>query len=164
MGTLGWVHTLFSFAALAVGGTQLLLPKGTPRHRRLGRAYVAAMAGVLITGMFIYNLTGTFGPFHAATIATAGMVAAAVFAAARKRPAEGWLERHYFFITFSYLGLVAATVSEIATRALGVRGGGPGFWRVAAVSAAVVLAVGGTLIFRRAGGILPALRRMRLAG
>ena len=145
MSALGIVHSLFGIAALAFGTAVVLRHKGTSAHRRLGWAYVVSMAGLLSTSFMIYRLFGGFGPFHAlAAIAVATLVAG-VLPAWRRRPRGGWVGRHYYFMAYSYAGLLAATAAEIAVRLPGVRLG-PG----AFLSSVAVFAVAGPLISRRA--------------
>ena len=93
------IHLASSLFALAAGAAVFLLPKGTAGHRLLGRLYVAAMLLTNLTALLIYRLTGTFGPFHAAALVSLATVVPAFAAAYRRRP--GWLQRHYFLMSFS---------------------------------------------------------------
>ena len=120
MSTLGWVHTTFGMAALLAGTAVIVTRKGTRGHRTLGHLYLTSMVGLNVTALCIYNLFGHFGPFHwlaASSLLTlfAGMVP--VFT---RRPKGRWLERHAIFLAVSYIGLVAATASEIVTRIPGL--------------------------------------------
>ncbi|MBZ9760707.1 DUF2306 domain-containing protein [Mesorhizobium sp. CA8] len=62
-------HAFAAFAALAIGGAQLALPKGTARHRALGYAWVALML-VAISSFWIQQirLIGLFSPIHLLSI------------------------------------------------------------------------------------------------
>jgi uncharacterized membrane protein len=73
---MGFVHIALAVAALASGLAVALLPKGTRRHRLLGRVYVASMLGLNLTALAIYNLFGVFGPFHVAALISLATVAA----------------------------------------------------------------------------------------
>ena len=152
MTSLGLIHTIFSGAALVAGAVVLLLRKGTTRHRRLGWSYVISMAGLNVTALLIYRLTGHFGPFHVAAIVSLVTVGAGAWAAVRRRPAKQWLARHYYWMTYSYVGLVAAAVAEVVTRLQT-----DSFWWAVIVASAGVFAVGAVLVRRRA---LPTLSRM----
>lgn len=145
MSTLGWFHTAAAVAALVAGAAVLLRGKGTRSHRRLGWTYVAAMIALNVTALAIYRLTGSFGPFHLAAVLSLASVAVGVVPAVRRTPAATWVERHYWWMTYSYLGLIAAAVAEIVTRVPGID-----FWWTVVIASLAVFAVGAPIIRRRA--------------
>lgn len=145
MSPLGWVHTIAAVAALGFGAAILLRNKGTRSHRRIGWAYVVSMLTLNATALLIYRLTGRFGPFHVAALVSLVTVAAGLVPAVRRKPAERWVEHHYWWMTYSYLGLLAAAVAEAATRLPRTS-----FWWTAALASAAVFAVGAPIIARRA--------------
>ena len=63
-------HAFAAFAALAVGGAQLALPKGNMRHRVVGYAWVALMLVIAISSFWIQQirLIGPFSPIHLLSI------------------------------------------------------------------------------------------------
>jgi len=63
-------HAFAALAALAIGGAQLALPKGTMRHRPLGYAWVALMLVIAISSFWIQQirLVGPFSPIHLLSI------------------------------------------------------------------------------------------------
>ncbi|PBB37870.1 hypothetical protein CK218_11795 [Mesorhizobium sp. WSM3879] len=63
-------HAFAAFAALAIGGAQLALPKGTTRHRVLGYAWAALMLVVAVSSFWIQQirLIGPFSPIHILSI------------------------------------------------------------------------------------------------
>ncbi|TIU25392.1 MAG: DUF2306 domain-containing protein [Mesorhizobium sp.] len=63
-------HAFAAFTALAVGGAQLALPKGTPRHRAMGYVWVALMLVIAISSFWIQQirLIGPFSPIHILSI------------------------------------------------------------------------------------------------
>ena len=155
MGTLGWFHTAEATAALVLGALVLLRGKGTRSHRRLGWSYVIAMVALNVTALAIYRLTGSFGPFHIAAILSLASVTAGVIPAVRRKPAATWVEHHYWWMTYSYLGLIAAAVAEVMTRVPGVR-----FWWTVVIASVAVFAIGVPIIRRRARStIAPFLHR-----
>ena len=163
MSPLGQVHFLTAISALASGAWVLLRRKGTARHRQVGWLYVASMLALNVSSLFIYRLTGTFGPFHvAALVSLATLVAGVVQARRRLSGDRNWLPRHYFYMTWSYLGLAAAAVAETATRlpALQSVAGGPtaAFWTAVVVASIAVFAVGAMMIRRKAEPILRPFR------
>ena len=61
-----------ALAAAGLGAVQLWRPKGGRVHRRLGYLWVALMAGVAISGLFIHELrmVGPFSPIHILSLLT----------------------------------------------------------------------------------------------
>lgn len=60
-----WIHLLLVVAALALTLVQLLSRKGTPRHRMLGRVWVAAMFSTALASLFIVEGEAwRFSPIH----------------------------------------------------------------------------------------------------
>ncbi len=143
------LHIGSAVAAIALGAFVLSRVKGTRLHRRLGLAYVTAMATLNITSFFIFNLTGTVSAFHVMSTFSLITVLAGFAAAVFRRPEGGWLELHLQFMVWSYIGLLAAAASEAMVRLPRAP-----FWGSVAVASVAILAAGGVLFFRR----LPALR------
>lgn len=169
---LGLIHLAAAFASLAVGAYVFLgTRKGTRRHRQAGWAYVIAMLALNVTALMIYDLFGRFGPFHAAAIVSLsttvlGVVNALALRRRRVRcePATGrdLLGHHYAWMSYSYLGLVAAGVAETATRVPAFQPGpgqGPVFGAVVAVATISVFLVGSRMIKRRAAAAMAPFRR-----
>ena len=115
MTTLGAAHVTAALAALVFGAVVLLARKGTHSHRVMGAAFVAAMLVTNLTALGIFQLTGTFGPFHALALASLAILVRGVAAVLRRRP--GWLGRHYHSMAWSYIGLLAAAAAEVIARA-----------------------------------------------
>lgn len=61
-------------------------------------------------------------------------------------PRKGWLELHYEFMNWSYVGLVAAAVSEVLTRLPSSP-----FWGAVLAGSLAVFLIGGILIVRGRG-------------
>lgn len=59
-------HAVLAVASIVLGGLQFALPKGTPTHRAVGWAWVAAMAVVALSSFGIHELRiiGAFSPIH----------------------------------------------------------------------------------------------------
>ncbi len=142
MSTLGWFHTTFAVLAMIFGAVVLLRPKGTQSHRAVGWIYVASMLGLNITALLIYRLFGGFGPFHvAALISLLGILTGMYFVIFR--PTKNWLALHYSFMSWSYVGLLAAAASEAGTRVPAFH-----FWWAVAGATIIVVVGGGSLIVR----------------
>jgi hypothetical protein len=101
------------------------------------------------TALMIYDLYGRFGPFHVASVISLATLGAAFAPVYLRRPPVAWMQLHATFMCWSYVGLLAAFVSEVAVRVPGI-GFGP------AVIAATGLVVGGgaVLIHMRVPRIL----------
>ena len=83
-------HAFAAFAALAIGGAQLALPKGTTRHRVMGYAWAALMLVIAISSFWIQQirLIGPFSPIHILSIIVLITVPLAVWHAHRHRVAK----------------------------------------------------------------------------
>jgi uncharacterized membrane protein len=158
MNVLGWFHMACALVALGSGAAVLLRRKGNRAHRRLGWVYVGSMLLLNATALMIYRLFGGFGPFHAAAIVSLVTVLAGIVPAVRRRPAN-WVEHHYAWMTWSYVGLWAAAVSEVATRTPGFR-----FWWAVFAGTFVVIGVGATLIRRNAASAVAPFVRTAKGG
>ena len=170
MFSLGWTHTVAAVAALVTGAAVLLTRKGTRRHRQMGWAYVVSMLLLNATALLIYRLFGRFGPFHVGAVFSLVTVVVGTAAALGARRARAGrdvaararaLERHYQWMTWSYVGLAAAAVSEIATRMPALRprpGPGVVFGVTVVVATLLVVGVGARLIRRRRSALLAPYR------
>ena len=114
---VGLAHVLAALAALVLGAVVVALRKGNRRHRWLGRAYLLSMLALNATALSVYELFGGFGPFHGLALFSLATVLSGYAAARRRKP--GWKIRHAYFMTGSYVGLVAAAVAETASRVPG---------------------------------------------
>jgi uncharacterized membrane protein len=158
-GDSGWVgplHTALGFLCLALGTAVVSVRKGTRQHRRLGLSYAAAMLGLNATALSIYRVFGGFGPFHVLALISLATLCAGILPALRRRP--GWLERHARLMSWSYVGLLAATAAEAATRLPVVRSG-TAFGVAALLSSLAVVAVGAAVIYRRVPRIVASQQR-----
>ena len=145
MSTLGWIHTIFGLVALAAGTAVLLIRKGTRWHRTLGHVYLTAMVSLNVSGLFIYNLYGHFGPFHWMALGSLLTLIAGMVPVFTRRPKGSWLEWHAVFINGSFVGLAAATAAEVTSRIPGTE---DIFGLVVGVTSALVIGIGAALIHR----------------
>lgn len=156
MSTIGWIHTGFGVCALVTGTAVVLRPKGTRRHRLLGRLYVMSMLGLLGTAFLIYRLFDGFGVFHWLAVVSALTLIGGFGAARVRRSVSGWLEPHYYLMGYSYLGLLSATGAEIAVRVPDAAFA----WAAGGASVIVTLA-GAYVIHSRANELILQTRRAR---
>lgn len=142
--------------ALVTGTAVVLRPKGTRRHRLLGRLYVVSMVGLLGTAFLIYRVFDGFGVFHWLAVLGALTLIGGFGAARLRRSVSGWLEPHYYLMGYSYVGLLAATGAEIAVRVPDA----PFAWAAGGASVIVTL-VGAYVIHARANEFMLQIRRAR---
>lgn len=139
-------HIGTAISALVLGLCVFFTRKGTRLHKQFGYAYFFNMLGLNISALFIYRLTGHFGPFHGAALASLLTLIAGFIPAYLRLPHGRWLELHYEFMNWSYVGLFAAGVSEALTRIPSAP-----FWPAIFAGTLAVFLVGGILIARGRG-------------
>jgi hypothetical protein len=118
-----------------------------------------------VTSFWIYELFDSFGPFHACAIVSLVSVIGGMCAPLlRHWIGEAWLEMHYKFMLWSYVGLVMATGSHFFeplvpllynSTPLSMKGS---VLTTALLCWAAPAAIGGTLIYRRKDGIFEQVR------
>jgi uncharacterized membrane protein len=113
--SIGWVHFAIAIAAIAAGGLVALTPKATPRHRMMGRTYGGLMVVLNVTAFLIYDLFGRFGPFHFAAVFSLITVILG-WIPVRRRKDERWMRQHAYWMSGSYVGLLAAAAAETLSR------------------------------------------------
>ncbi|MCI0487597.1 MAG: DUF2306 domain-containing protein [Blastocatellia bacterium] len=154
MDALGTVHTTFGVTSMVFGMGVVALKKGTRIHRTLGHLYFSSMVALNVTALSIYKLFGTFGPFHFFAIVALVYVFFGLKAAVLRRPREKWLARHAKFMSWSYVGLMAAAASEAVVRIpIG------SFWPSIIVASVLVGAVGGLMIHTKLGAAIGGVLR-----
>lgn len=148
------IHTLFGVAALISGAWNLVAIKGTRRHRTVGWVYVGSMTGLIFTSFGIFEVFGGFGPFHVLSLVSGGTLAIAIYFPLRRKHHGSWMVQHYFWISYSYVGLIMATGSHLFEY------GPPGwpFWGRAVLYWVIPYIVGSALIFGRRDTILGEIR------
>lgn len=103
-----FTHTFLGFASLISGLAILLIKKGSRKHRLIGRLYVLFMLGLNLTAFGIYKLYDGWGIFHWMAVVSLIPLLAGYFAILYKN-----MISHYYFMCWSYIGLLCATISEI---------------------------------------------------
>ncbi|HEX8679380.1 MAG TPA: DUF2306 domain-containing protein [Chthoniobacterales bacterium] len=136
-------HIIAAVAALLLGAVVFLNRKGTRLHVQMGIGYVVSMLIMNVTALGIYRLTGNLNPFHVGAVFSLATVLAGWVPAIRRKPRDAWLRLHFEFMSWSYVGLVAAAFAEAGTRL-------PHAPFVGAVlaSSIVVFLLGGMLVVR----------------
>ncbi|SRR6056297_3986942 len=105
-------HTLVSITALLSGGVIFFFTKGTALHRKIGLTYVLMMALSLSTSFFIYEMFEGFGPFHVMSFISILTISIGMYFPLFGRNVSGWPIHHYFWMSYSYVGLWMALMSH----------------------------------------------------
>lgn len=120
MSVVGVFHTLACIIALGLGVYLIVARKGTPRHRRFGDGYVAAILFASVTSLTIYTR-------HAFTMAHWFAVMAIVtagggFVLGRWHGKGGaWKYGHIACMLLSYYVLIGGGVNEVFLRTKSLR-------------------------------------------
>lgn len=141
---VGLVHSLLALSAMFFGALVLWKAKGTSLHKRWGYAYVAAMLLMNFSGFGMYH-RGAFSVFHLLALVSLATVIAGIVPAWKKKHA-GWRRLHYYFMTWSVVGLYAGFWSELGSRVLDMRY----FWWAVLLCSLLTFAIGGYLITSKA--------------
>ena len=158
--TTGLVHTLAATVAMISGAIVLLRPKGGRIHRLIGYLYASSMILMLGTLFAMYRLTGSFNVLHGGAIFSTLTLFIGLNYAITRRPVGQWFIGHYHWMSWPYVGLIAAFFAELSTRLampylaekfpeMGV------FWLMVGLVSAFIVWIGGRWIRRFA----PALAR-----
>lgn len=141
---LGTIHVVFAITAIAVGAAMFLFKKGGRSHRTLGYLYSVALLLVNLSALSVYQDSEGPGPFHILALVSLVTLGAGILPAFFRKPKTAWMSRHAYFMSWSYIGLVAAGVGQLAT----VISELPGVVAVGVPSIVIVL-VGGAVIHAR---------------
>lgn len=144
-------HVLAALSALGAGAAVLLLPKGTQRHRVIGKVYVLALVLVNVAALSLHR-EDVFGVFHALAVASLVTIAVGLSPLLLGKRSPMVIGTHAFCMTWSYAGLVAAGCGQLAVAV----GQDLAAWVVPAVIGAV-LCISGVAIFGRVPSILDRL-------
>lgn len=140
------IHLTFAIIGLVSGAVILYRKKGDVIHTWLGK--------VFITSMVLVNLTAfAFWPEHGFTffqiLAVWNLVWVLLgYYFAAKKPTKKWLGYHYYFVTYAYLGVLAAAIAR-APLALNISPGISTF-----IAIAVVFGVGAYFIERNSSKVV----------
>ncbi|MGO4894267.1 DUF2306 domain-containing protein [Flavobacterium sp. W21_SRS_FM6] len=101
-------HIILGFSSLLSGLFIVLTQKGNKKHKLVGRVYFLSMLGLNLTSFGIYKLFDGWGFFHWMAVASLIPIVAGYIAIRYKN-----ITAHYYFMCWSYIGLLCATISEI---------------------------------------------------
>jgi uncharacterized membrane protein len=113
---ISFAHVFLSVVCLFVGGYVFLRPKGTQLHRWLGRVYAISMICLNVAALGIYHLTGHFNLFHMTAILSLILVLTGWAQVLFRHRLRNWFYRHYVYMCWSYVALLAAACNEAFVR------------------------------------------------
>jgi uncharacterized membrane protein len=115
MSVIGFFHTLACILALGAGAWLMVGHKGTPRHRRWGDVYTAAILFASASSLTIYTRHHFTGAHWFGVIAI--VLSAGGFALGRWHgKGSAWKYPHIFCMVGSYYVLVGGGVNEVFLR------------------------------------------------
>jgi uncharacterized membrane protein len=143
----GALHAGLAISGIVVGPIRLLRPKAGPTHRARGYAFVYAMLIGDGAAMLVFQFTGRFNILHIGAIVNLVCVVAAIIPVLQSPRPSNRKVQHYYFMSWSYVGLLAAAATELVVRTshLATR---EQAWTATAATTAVVTAIGYVLIDR----------------
>ena len=125
--------------------------KGTTRHRIVGGCYAGALLMVNLGALTLSGGSGRFGPFQVLAIISLSTLLAGLVPMRLLPRTTGGIAAHGITMGFSYVGLVAAGLSQVAAQSF------PHHTGMAVLAASLAtFAVGAVAIF---GSIDRAMRR-----
>jgi uncharacterized membrane protein len=143
----GTLHTVLALFGIVVGLIQLLRPKRGAGHRARGYAFVYAMLVADAAALLVFQFTGHFNILHAGAILNLVCVVLALVPVLRSPRPANWKNQHYYWMGWSYVGLLAAAATELVVRSIHLATRGEA-WAVTAAMSLIVTAIGYVLIER----------------
>ena len=107
------VHVTAASVALLVGFGVLWLPKGRVTHRASGAGYVVALVAVDVAAL-LQHREDAFGVFHGLAVISLVTLAVGIFPMLAGSRSRLTLNLHAYCMTWSYAGLVAAGLGQLA--------------------------------------------------
>ena len=138
MTPLGWLHVSAAALALVTGALVFASRKGTRRHVLLGRVYGIGMLLVNVPALLLYEESGSLGPFHVLALISLATLTLGLVPLMLGHRGSVHIARHGLFMSWSYVGLVAAGLAQLGN---GLYGG-----VAVLIVSLVVVAVGGVTI------------------
>ncbi|TGD98941.1 DUF2306 domain-containing protein [Methylobacterium nonmethylotrophicum] len=143
----GIIHTVLAAAGIVLGLVQFLTRKRGSLHRAVGYAFVYAMLIADCAALLVFQFTGAWNILHFGALTSLACMAAGMWPVLRSPRCPDWREKHYLWISWSYVGLLAAAATELVVRTLPLRHAGQAWLVTFAVTLTVTL-VGRSLILR----------------
>jgi hypothetical protein len=107
---------------------------------------------VNVSALSVYEDSAGVGPFHILAVVSLTTLLGGSIPAFLRLPASWWLDLHAYFMSWSYVGLVAAGAAQLATMSSSLVG-----WFAVGLPSILIGIIGGVLIHTRVPKILAAL-------
>ena len=143
----GTIHTVLAALAIAIGIIQFMRRKGDRVHRALGYLYVYGLLVADGAAMLIYQFTGKLNILHFGAVTNLICIGLGMFAVLARPPNTDWRSMHYHWISWSYVGLLAAAATELIIRTVALSNQTQ-IWSATAAATISVTVVGFILIER----------------
>ncbi|AWN45276.1 hypothetical protein DK419_02170 [Methylobacterium terrae] len=143
----GAIHTGLAAAGIVLGMVQFLTRKHGSRHRAIGYAFIYALLIADCAALLVFQFTGGFNILHCGALTSLACMAAGMWPVLRSSRRPDWREKHYYWISWSYVGLMAAAATELVVRTLPLANAVQAWLVTFSVTLAVTL-VGRALILR----------------
>jgi uncharacterized membrane protein len=114
----GAFHAALALGCILIGLLQFVTVKGTRVHRALGYGYVYAMLVVDCSALLVYQFTGRFNLLHALAIMNLACIVLAIVPMLRNPRPPGWKILHYYWMSWSYVGLLAAAGTQLVVHSV----------------------------------------------
>jgi hypothetical protein len=141
----GTIHAALAMLCIVVGLIQFLRPKRGAGHRARGYAFVYAMLVVDGAALLLYQSTGKFNVLHVGAIANLICIVMAIVPMLCNPRPRYWKCLHYYWIAWSYVGLMSAAAIQLVERLSPPTTGGQA-WAVVFAATMAVSAIGYILI------------------
>lgn len=112
----GSIHTVLALTAIAAGAVQFLRLKGDGPHRAIGYAYVYALLVADGAAMLIFQFTGKLNILHFGVLTNLICITIGMWPVLTAPRRKGWRLSHYYWMSWSYVGVLAAAATEIVIR------------------------------------------------
>lgn len=143
----GAIHPMLAAAGIVRGLMQFLTRKRGSLHRAVGDAFVYAMLIADGVVLLVFQFTGRLNILHFGALTSLACIAAGMWPVLRSPRRPDGREKHYLWISWSYVGLLAAAATELVVRTLPLRDAGQ-TWLVTLSVTLTVTLVGRALILR----------------
>lgn len=111
MSILTLLHVCSAILATLLGAIALAQPKGSPWHKLAGYCFFVSMLTTDITG-FLFLPKHGFSFFQLLSLWNLTTLVAGIYFVAKK-PGQDWLLKHFYFVNYAYLGVVAAAAARV---------------------------------------------------
>jgi uncharacterized membrane protein len=149
----GAIHTALACVVIVFGAVQLLRRKGDGTHRAVGYGYVYALLVADGAAMLVFQFTGRLNILHFGVVTNIVCIALGLWPVLRTPRPANWRVTHYMWMSWSYVGVLAAAATEVVVRGVSLR-----YWATWATTMAVTAAVtaSGYILIERNRPVVPA--------